>query len=77
MLVRAYLDTPRTLGPLGTFEAVIADKDVQGGTGAKFLVDWAAPAGVPAPLAEAVMIGFSGTQGFSFVSPGRPAPREP
>lgn len=74
-LVRSYLSAPQTLAPLGTLEVIIADKDVQGGTGAKFLVDWAAPPGTPAPLTEAVMIGIHGTQGFSFVSHGRPAPR--
>lgn len=74
-LVRSYLAAPQTLAPLGTLQAIIADKDVQGGTGAKFLVDWAATPGTPAPLAEAVMIGIHGTQGFSFGSPGRSAPR--
>lgn len=74
-LVRAYLEGPQTLAELGTLEVVIADKDVQGGTGAKFLVDWVTPAGAPAPIAEAVMIGIHGTQSFSFISPGRPAPR--
>jgi hypothetical protein len=77
VFVRSYLSAPQTLAPLGTLEVVIADKDARGGTGAKFLVDWAAPPGAPAPLAEAVMIGIYGTQGFSFVSPGRPAPRAP
>ncbi|GJD97937.1 DUF3124 domain-containing protein [Methylobacterium iners] len=74
-LVRAYLDSPRTLAGLGTLEIVIADKDVQGGTGAKFLVDWSASDGASPPIAEAVMIGFYGAQGFSFTSSGRVAPR--
>src|SRR5687767_3974946 len=50
VLVRSYLVSPQTLPPLGTLEVVIADSDVQGGTGAKFLVDWAAPPAAPAPL---------------------------
>jgi hypothetical protein len=61
VLVPSYLAAPQTLAPLGTLEVVIADKDARGGTGAKFLVDWAAPSGAPAPLAEAVMIGIYGT----------------
>jgi hypothetical protein len=76
-LVRPFLQGAQTLAPLGTIEVIIADRDVQGGTGAKFLVDWAGPSGSPAPLVEAVMIGILGTQGFSFVSPGRPIPRSP
>jgi len=74
VLVRSYLDEPRTLDPLGTAEVIIADRDVHGGTGAKFLVDWSAPTGAPPPLVEAVMIGLYGAQGFSFVSPGRALP---
>jgi len=74
-LLRAYLEAPRPLAPLGTLEVVIADADVRGGTGAKFLIDWTAGSGVPAPVAEAVMIGLYGAHGLSFVSPGRPAPR--
>lgn len=75
-LVRAQIAAPVTIPPLGGFEAVIADKDIAGGVGAKFLVDWSAPAGAPEPLAEAVMIGTYGSMGFSFVSVGRAAPRE-
>lgn len=75
-LVRAYLAKPVTVPPLGAFEAVIAEKDVAGGSGAKFLIDWSAPDGAPAPIAEAVMIGAVGATGYSFVSVGRPAPRE-
>lgn len=75
VLIRSYLVVPQTLPPLGTLEVVIADKDVRGGTGAKFLIDWSAPPGVPPPATEAVMIGLYGTHGLSFVSPGRPAPR--
>jgi hypothetical protein len=73
--VRAYLEKPAQLPPLGTYEAVIAERDVAGGTGAKFLIDWSAPAGAPEPLAEAVMIGVHGAHSFSFVSVGRAAPR--
>lgn len=74
-LVRSYLEEPRTVAPLGTMEVVIADREVQGGTREKFLVDWAGPTGAPGPLTEAVMIGIYGSQGFSFISPGRLVPR--
>jgi hypothetical protein len=76
-LVRRYFDEPRTLAPMGTAEIIIPDRDLRGGTGAKFLVDWAGRAPSLGPVVEAVMIGGHGTQGFSFVSPGRPAPRSP
>lgn len=75
-LVRAYLKAPLAVAPLAGYEVVIADKDLAGGTGAKFLIDWSAPAGAPAPLAEAVMIGSVGATSYSFVSVGRPAPQD-
>ena len=76
-LVRRYIDAPQVLAPLGTIEVVIADMDVEGGTGAKFLADWAGADDAVEPLAEAVMVGHYGTRGLSFVSRGVPAPQQP
>jgi hypothetical protein len=76
-LVRQYFEEPRTLAPLSTEEVIIPDRDLRGGSGAKFLIDWAGPAASLGPVVEAVMIGSRGTQGFSFISPGRPVPRSP
>ena len=69
-LVRSYVNEPRSLRPLGTAEVVIAASDLEGGTSAKFLVEWQSAADDPAPVIEAVMLGVSGSQGFSFLSPG-------
>lgn len=75
-LLRAYLAGPTTVPPLGVYEIVIADRDVAGGSGAKFLIDWTAPRGGAEPIGEAVMIGVVGAAGYSFLSVGRAAPRE-
>ncbi len=70
-LVRRFLERPRTLGPLASTDVHIEEKDVSGGFGANFIVRWEADRIINAPIIECVMIGASGGQGISFVSPGQ------
>ncbi|HEX2136932.1 MAG TPA: DUF3124 domain-containing protein [Microvirga sp.] len=70
-LVQAHLDKPVALKPLGTIEMFVANEDLRGGTGANFVVDWAADGPMSEPVVEAVMIGVVGTTSYSFVSQGR------
>ena len=70
-LLQDFLEQPLRLGPLASTEVFVEESDVRGGVGANFLVEWRAEAPVNAPVVEAVMIGTAGTQGLSFVSPGR------
>jgi len=70
-LLRHYLEAPKDLGPLASVRFVVAEKDVQGGSGANFLVRWEATAPVNPPVVEAVMIGAQSGQGISFTSPAR------
>ncbi|HEX8385562.1 MAG TPA: DUF3124 domain-containing protein [Rubricoccaceae bacterium] len=70
-LVEAYVDQPRRLGPLATAEFVVDASDVRGGSGASFVVEWAADGPVTPAVVEAVMISAQGTQGLSLVSAGR------
>ncbi len=71
-LVQAYLDGPVALKPLATVEMFVAGEDRRAGTGANFVVDWAADGPISEPVVEAVMIGTQGTATYSFVSQGRP-----
>jgi hypothetical protein len=70
-LVQSHLDRPVALKPLGTIEVFVGNADLRGGTGANFLVDWAADGPISEPAVEAVMIGAQGTTSYSFVSQGR------
>lgn len=74
-LVREYLKQPRQLGPLATAEYIIPEQDQPNGSGANFLVEWAAQQHVTDPVIEAVMVSGAGTLGISFVSVGRPLVR--
>lgn len=70
-LVRRYLERARSLGPLASSDVHIEERDVSGGFGANFIVRWEADRNINAPIIECVMIGTTGGQGISFVSPGQ------
>lgn len=70
-LVQSYLQQPIALRPFGTVEIFIAQKDVRGGTGANFIVDWAAVGQMAEPVAEALMIGSIAGGNYAFISQGR------
>ena len=70
-LIREY-PAGRTLGPLATMEVFVENKDRTGGSGANFLIVWAAEQPVNAPIVEAVHTNFFGTQSVAFTSAGQP-----
>lgn len=68
--IRQYLKNPIYLKPMETIEIIIDEKDVEGGSGANFLFDWAMKNDLNPPLFEAVMISTYGQQGLSFTTRG-------
>lgn len=70
-LVRRHLDHPTIVGPLATIYVHIKERDTAGGFGANFIVRWQAATVINAPIIECVMIGATGGQGISFVSPAQ------
>lgn len=70
-LVRNYLSSTQTLGPLSSIAYVIDEDDLTGGIGANFIVRWSAPTEISKPIIEAVMISTSHQQGISFTGAGR------
>jgi hypothetical protein len=71
-MVESYLKTPAALKPFSTIEVFVAATDVRGGTGANFVVDWAAASEIPEPAVEALMVGSVGPGHYAFISQGRP-----
>ena len=69
--VQSFLPQAVALKPMATIEAFVPAEDVRGGSGANFIVDWAATGPVARPAVEAVMIGAIGAASYSFVSVGR------
>jgi hypothetical protein len=71
-MVESYLKAPIALKPFSTIEVFIAATDVRGGTGANFVVDWAAASEIAEPAVEALMVGSVGNGHYAFISQGRP-----
>src|SRR5689334_11156173 len=71
-MVEGYLKSPIALKPFATVEVFIAASDVRGGTGANFVVDWAAASEIAEPAVEALMVGSVGPGHYAFISQGRP-----
>ena len=70
--MESYLKSPIALKPFSTIEVFIATTDVRGGTGANFVVDWAATGEIAEPAVEALMVGSLGPGHYAFISQGRP-----
>ncbi|ABB37549.1 hypothetical protein Dde_0748 [Oleidesulfovibrio alaskensis G20] len=68
--VRNFTEKPVTVPPLGGVRFVVAENDLSGGSGARFIVRWNCTSPVPAPVVEGVMIGTASSQGISFVTGG-------
>ncbi|WP_306640331.1 DUF3124 domain-containing protein [Sanyastnella coralliicola] len=69
--IRSYVKKPVFLAPMETIEIVIAQSDVEGGTGSNFLFEWKTPSGCPEPLFEGVMNSMEGALGASFTTTGK------
>ncbi|MEZ5933283.1 MAG: DUF3124 domain-containing protein [Alphaproteobacteria bacterium] len=70
-LIETFLEGAHGLGPMASASIIINVSDTRGGLGANFIVEWGAEKAVSDPIVEAVMIGSSGTHGFSFTSQAR------
>ena len=69
-LIKNYLDKPLLLKPLATVEFLVAQKEIEGGSGANFIVEWISDTKVNQPVIEAVMVGTEGQTSISFVRTG-------
>lgn len=70
--VESYLKSPVALRPLATVSIFVPTDDLRGGTGANFLVDWAAKDDIAEPVVEALMVGGIANAHYAFISQGRP-----
>jgi hypothetical protein len=66
-----YLDSGEQIKPLASTSFVIEERDLRGGVGANFIVDWQSEAPIIPPVIEAVNISTTQQQGISFLSVGR------
>lgn len=70
-LVRHYLvEQTLELSPMQSIEYVVEEDDTEGGTGANFIINWAANSKNISPIFQGVMISTNGQQGISFLTEG-------
>lgn len=69
-LTDVLADKPFALDAMATVSYVIDQHDLRGGVGANFIVRWSGDKQLHPPITEAVMVGSSGTKGYSFSSRG-------
>jgi len=69
-LIKDYLEKPMLLKFLATAEFLVPQTDIEGGSGANFIVEWVSDTKVNQPVIEAVMIGIEGQTSISFVRTG-------
>jgi hypothetical protein len=69
--LKSFLTEPVELVPFESSSFLTELNDTSGGVGANYVVVWSAPNPSLSPIAHAVMVGGSGTQGISYVTDGR------
>jgi hypothetical protein len=74
--IHSYLDSTLLLSPLESIELVVEEKDTEGGVGANFIIEWAAPAYSDQLLIQSIMIGTYSQQGISFLTEAKVIKRE-
>jgi hypothetical protein len=70
-LVRRYIESPKTLGPMASSYHYISQSDAAGGWGANFIIKWKSDTEVNQPIIESVTYGSRGTHSISFITRGQ------
>lgn len=70
-LIQNYLESAQRIKPLASTSFVVEEKDLRGGVGANFIINWQSETPISPPVIEAVNISTSQQQGISFLSVGR------
>ncbi|MBW1854544.1 MAG: DUF3124 domain-containing protein [Deltaproteobacteria bacterium] len=70
-LIKKFIITPLTLGPMASTYFLIEQLDISGGWGANFLIQWRSEKKLNEPIIQGVTYGSKGKHSISFVSQGK------
>jgi len=70
-LIKDFVSVSKMIAPLGTLELFIEKSEAEGGSGANFLIQWAAESATNAPIVEAVHIDNQASRPYSFITSAR------
>jgi hypothetical protein len=74
--LREYVTSPKTLGPMGTYEIFVPRSDDRGGSGANFVISWKSDTPVSPPVVEGFHANLPAGRSFAFMTWARPIPVE-
>ena len=75
-MLREYLPSPKTIGPMGTYEIFVPRSDDTGGSGANFVIVWKADAPASPPIVEGLHANFPVGRSIAFTTAARPIPAD-
>lgn len=72
-LLKEYLSKPLVIGAMGTSELFVERKELEGGSGANFIIQWDSAVATNPPIVEAVHSDIrSGSYALTFITSARP-----
>jgi hypothetical protein len=75
-LLKEFVSASRSIPPMGTVELFIEKSESAGGSGANFIIQWAAATETNPPIVEAVHIDNQGGRPYSFITTARAINKE-
>lgn len=70
-LIENYIGKTHILKPMASIDFVVDLRDMRGGSGANFIVEWTGSEKLSTPIIQAVMVNNSGNRAFSFITNGQ------
>jgi len=74
--LREYLPSPKTIGPMGTYEIFVPRSDDSGGSGANFVIVWKSDAPASLPIVEGFHANLPVGRSIAFTTVARPIPAD-
>lgn len=66
--LREYLDAPKLIGPMGTYELFVPRSDDTGGSGANFIIRWKADKPASAPVVQGLHANLPAGRSIAFTT---------
>lgn len=74
--LREYLPSPKTVGPMGTYEIFVPRSDDTGGSGANFVISWTSDTPASQPIVEGFHANLPVGRSIAFTTSARPLPAD-
>lgn len=74
--LREYVTSPKTIGPMGTYEIFVPRSDDTGGSGANFVISWKSDTLASPPMVEGFHANLPVGRSIAFTTSARPIPVE-